>query len=257
MDQDNRVLKVSPPVWMIGVGTVVAIFLIAFLAALTRNAWREHTFIGRTSEAPHLITISGEGKVTAIPDIAVVMLGMQTEKKSVADAQRENTRVMNELQNRLKALAIPPDDVTTSQYSVYPQYDWNDGRQTLRGYQVNQEVTVKIRDFDKISPVLALVGELGLNQVGGLNFSIDDPEQLRQEARISALAQAKRKAEALARAAGVRLGKIVSFSESGGGVPPVPVYALKGMGGDAAVAPEIAPGSQDVVIMVTVSYELE
>lgn len=259
MDQDNRVLKVSPPVWMIGVGTVVALFLIAFLAALTRNAWRANTFIGRTSETPHTITISGEGKVTAVPDIAVVMLGTQTEKRSVSDAQRENTRIMNALHERISGLGIAKDDIATSQYSVYPQYDWNDGRQTLRSYQVAQQVTVKIRDFEKISPVLALIGELGLNQVGGLNFSIDDPERFRQEARIKALAQAKAKAEALAKAAGVGLGRIITFSESGGGVPPpYPVFALKEAGGDAAMAaPEVAPGSQEVAISVTVTYEIE
>lgn len=258
MDQDNRVLKVSPPVWMIGVGSVVALFLIAFLAALTRNAWREHTFIGRTSETPHTITISGDGKVTATPDIAVVMLGTQTEKRSVSDAQRENTRIMNAFHERLNTLGLPKDDIATSQYAVYPQYDWADGRQTLRSYQVSQQVTVKIRDFEKISPVLALIGELGLNQVGGLDFSIDDPERFRQEARIKALVQAKAKAEVLAAAAGVRLGRIVTFSESGAGMPPpYPMYALKEAGGGDAAAPEVAPGSQEIAVTVTVSYEIE
>ncbi len=259
MGQDNTVLKISPPQWMMGVASVGALFLIAFLAALTRNAWREHAFIGRTSVAPHTITISGSGKVTAVPDIAVVMLGAQTEKRTVSEAQRENTRVMNALHERLASLGLPPDDIATSQYTVYPQYDWNDGRQTLRSYQVASQVTVKIREFDTIAAVLALIGELGLNQVGGLNFTIDDPEHFRQAARLKALKQARLKAQALAEAAGVRLGRIVSFSESDGGVnpPPYPLYAMKEASGGAAAAPDVAPGSQEVPVSVTVSYEIE
>lgn len=257
MAQEPQTVKISPPTWGLGVGTIVAIFLIAFLAALTRNAWRQHTFIGRTSETPHTIAISGEGKVTAAPDIAVIILGAQTEKKTVSAAQQENTKTMNALQDRLKGLSVPAADITTSAYAVYPQYDYIDGRQTLRAYQVTQQVTVKIRDFDKITPVLSLVGELSLNQVEGLNFTIDDPEKFRQAARLKALAQAKAKAEALSQSLGVRLGQVVSFSENGVLPPgPYPLYEMKGMGGGAA-APVISPGSQDIQVSVTVSYELE
>ncbi len=258
---DARPVKISPPPWMMGVATAVALFVILFLAVLTRNLWRQHAFIGRTSLAPYTITISGEGKVTAIPDVAVVSLGAQTERKNVADAQRENTRVMNALRERLTTLAIPAEDIATSQYQVYPQYDWGNGKPTLRGYQVVQQLTVKIRDFEKISPVLGAVGELGLNQVSGLQFTIDDPETYRQQARISALQQAKRKAQALAQVAGVRLGRLVTFTESGSGPPPVMPYfakeaVLEGRGGGAPF-PVVEPGSQEVVVSVTVSYELE
>ena len=244
----------SAAVWL------VAIILVVYLGALTRNAWRQNAFIGRASVAPYTIMISGEGKVTALPDVAVLTLGTQTERRTVADAQRENTTAMNQLRERLKTLQIPAADITTSQYSVYPQYDWNEGRQSLRGYQVTQQLTVKIRDFEKISPVLATVGELSLNQVGGLSFAIDDPEQYRQEARLKALEQAKQKAVALAAAAKVRLGRIVSFSEGvSGGYPPI--YAKEaayGMGGGgSAPAPMVEPGSQDIVVSVTVGYELE
>jgi len=258
-NQHPYTVKISPPPWMMGVATVVGIIFVAFLVAQTRNVWRTYAFIGRSSETPHTIAISGEGRVTAIPDIATVSLGMQVEKKSVADAQRQNTETMNKLLSRLTALAIAKEDITTTEYSVYPQYDYDNGRQALRGYQVSQQVRIKIRDFEKITPVLGLIGELSLNQVGGLSFTIDDPEEFRQQARIKALEQAKKKAAALAQAAGVRLGRLVSFSESDSGMPtPYPVYAARGMGGGADMAaPEIAAGSQEVNVSVTVSYELE
>lgn len=258
MDDNRNVLKISPPAWMLGVGTVVALFFIAFLATVTRNAWRQHAFIGRVSQTPHTIMISGEGKVTALPDIAVIALGTQIERRTVAAAQQENTAAMNKLRERLKTLAIPSADITTSQYTVYPQYDYAAGRQTLRAYQVTQQLTVKIRDFEKISAVLATVGELNLNQVGGLSFTVDDPERFRQAARLKALAQAKQKAQALAAGADVRLGRIVTFAEeAAGGLPPVYARAAYGLGGDAALAPIVEPGSQDIVVVVTVGYELE
>ena len=131
--------------------------------------------------------------------------------------------------------------------------------QVLRGYQVSQSVTVKIRDLAKVGDILAAAGEGGANQVSGLSFSIDDPESLKQEARIKALENAKTKAEALASVAGVSLGKIVSFSESSM-TPPVmykSIDASLGMGGAAAVpSPTVEAGSMDIVLDVTVSYEI-
>ena len=248
---------------MMGVGSVVGLMLVIYLLALTRNAWRQHTFIGRSSETPHTITISGTGKETAVPDIAVVSLGLQTEKKTVAEAQRENTETMNKVRARLEQLQIPKEDITTSQYNVYPQQEWipNTGRSVIRGYVVNQNLTVKIRDFDKIPQVLQMVGDLNLNQVGGLTFAVDEPETYRQKARLEALGQAKTKAQALAQAAGVGLGRVVSFSEGDAYGGPVPYYAMKELSmdgsGGGAPAPSIEPGSQEVVVNVTVTYELE
>ena len=116
---------------------------------------------------------------------------------------------------------------------------------------------MKIRDLDKISDVLALAGPTGVNQVGGLSFTIDDPEELKQQAREEALKNAKTKAESLASIAGVRLGRLVSFSEDFYGAP-VPVYrdfaAGQGYGGGGA--PTVEPGSQDVIVNVTVTYEV-
>ena len=121
---------------------------------------------------------------------------------------------MNTFIKDLKGLDIEKEDITTTSYNIYPRYDYNSGKQTLRGYEVSQNVSVKIRDLEKVSDVLSLVSKNNLNQVGGLNFTFDDPEELKQEARVLALGNATEKAEALADVAGVKLGKIVSFSES-------------------------------------------
>lgn len=233
--------------------------LFAVFGTIVANNLKGYQYIGKPSAERDTIAISGEGKVTAIPDIATIDVGLTTEKSDVKNAQLENTTKMNRLIANLKNLGVDSKDIQTSYYNIYPQYDWPNGKQILRGYQVSQGVTVKIRNLDKIGDILAAAGEGGANQVSGLSFNIDDPEVLRQEARVKALENAKEKAEALARVAGVSLGKIVSFSE----YASTPYSAYKSMdalgigGGGAVPSPTVEAGSMDIVIDVTVSYEIK
>lgn len=259
MADETKIIKISPPQWGLVLATALVLFLVIFLGVLTRNEIKKYDYIGRTSEQIYTIMLSGEGKVTAIPDIAQIFLGIQTEKAKVVDAQKENTEKMNQLIKELKKMAIEAKDIKTSNYSIYPQYDWLNNKQLLRGYQVNQTIEVKIRDLDKVGSIIEVAGRLGANQVGGLNFTIDEPEKLRQQAREKALANAKDKAEALAKIAGVKLGKLVSFAEESGGLTPYPIYrsyALEAKGVGGGEAPEVQPGSQDVIVNVTVTYEV-
>lgn len=231
--------------------------LAVFLVAETRNALKAYDYIGRPDAQRDTITLSGEGKVTAIPDIATVTVGVNTERRTVADAQNENTSQMNAILERMKELGIADEDIRTSRYNVYPVYDWRDGTRYDRGFSVDQAVTVKIRDLSTSGDVLAAATELGANQVSGLNFTIDDPEALKQEARLEAIEKAKQKAEAVADAADIKLGKMVGFSESGGNVAPVyRAYALEADGLGGAAAPSIEQGSQDVIVNVSVTYEV-
>ncbi len=240
------------PLW-----ALVLVVGAAYLVLLARNAAKEHEYIGRPGNARDTIAVSAEGKVTALPDIASISVGVMTEKKTVAEAQQENTAKMNAIIAKVKEFGVAAEDIKTVNYSIYPQYDWIDNRQVERGFQVSQSVQLKVRDLSKIGEVLASAGELGANQVGGVNFTIDEPEELRQQARLKGLEAAKAKAQELASAAGVKLGRIVGFSESDGYVPPV-LYAREaamGLGGGSA-APSIESGSQDVVVNVAVIYEI-
>jgi hypothetical protein len=230
--------------------------LAAYVILLARNAAKSFDYIGRPESQRDTIAISAEGKVTALPDIATIPIGVQTEKKKVSEAQAENSTKMNAIVAKLKELGVAAEDIKTANYSIWPQYDWVNGRQIERGYQVSQNVDVKIRNLDRIGQVLAAAGELGANQVGGVTFTIDDPEDLRQQARLKGLGAAKAKAQALADAAGVKLGKVVGFSESSGWQPPVlygKAYEALGAGGGT---PDVQPGSQDVVVTVSVIYEI-
>lgn len=248
------------PSWLYPIIGFAFITLGVFLFSLTRNAWKENDFIGKSEEFPHSITVSGKGEVFAVPDIATISLGLRTEKVSVADAQKENTKKINALIDELKKMDIPKDDIRTTQYSVYPVYDWSNGKQILRAYAVEQNVMVKIRNFDKIPKTLELVGALELNQVGGLEFTVDDIEKFEQDARLLAIREAKEKAETLAKEAGVRLGRIISFNENDF-APPIPYYLKEtrydaGFGGAAESAPAIEPGRGEITIMVSITYEV-
>lgn len=265
MDQEKKEMCChgSMPVCKI-VGAIFAVVLVIYFGVLTWNAVKQHDYIGRENKQVYTIAITGEGKVTAIPDIAEISLGIQTDKPTVAVAQKENTDKMNQIISQLKGMGIDAKDIQTTNYSIYPRYDYSNGRQAVLGYTVSQNVAVKIRNLDKVGDIVDKAGSLGANQVGSLNFTIDEPEVIKQQAREKALLNAKEKAEALAKIAGVRLGKLVSFTESGSG-QPMPIYnnyAMKslavGMGGDSAAAPASAvePGSQDVIIDVMVTYEV-
>jgi uncharacterized protein len=231
-----------------------------YLALLSWNAVKEHDYIGISPKQAHSISIVGQGKVIGVPDIANIQLGYSIEKLTVAAAQKDNTDKMNAMIDKLKKdFKIDPKDIQTANYYISPQYDWNNGRQTLRSYLVSQNLNVKVRQMDKVSSIIEAAGAIGLNQVGNLSFSIDNPEKLKQEAREKALAQAKEKAEALSKVVGVKLGKVISFSESSNDVNPMPLYAMdkavSGMGGGGA-APTVESGSNEITIIATVEYEI-
>jgi len=230
-----------------------------YLALLSWNAYKAHDYIGISPKQAHSFTITGEGKVTGVPDVAKIQLGYSIEKKTVAEAQKDNTTKMNAIIDKLKKdFKIDPKDIQTVNYYISPQYDWSNGKQSLRGYLVSQDIAVKVRQLDSVSKVLDAAGNIGLNQVGNLTFEIDNPEKLKQAAREIALKQAKDKAEALANVVGVKLGKVISFSESSS-QPMPPIYSSykldAGVGGGGA-SPSIESGSNEITITATVEYEI-
>lgn len=239
------------------IGLILSVGTI-YLGILSWNAVKDHYYIGVSPKEAYSISIVGEGKVTGVPDVAKIQLGYSIEKKTVAEAQKENTNKMNAMIEKLKKdFKIEATDIKTVNYYISPQYDWNNGKQTLRGYSVSQDLSVKVREMDKVSKILEAAGTIGLNQVGSLNFEIDNAEKLKQEAREKALAQAKEKAESLAKIVGVKLGKIISFSESSNN--PVSVYydkAAMGLGGGGESSPSIEAGSNEITIIATVVYEI-
>ena len=230
-----------------------------FLINKSKNATREYGYIGRTPDTIKTMYFSGEGKVNAKPDIAIVSMGVMVQKVKVSDAQNESSRIMNSFIERLKGMDIEAKDIKTENYNIYPQYDWTSGKQVFKGYQVTQNIEVKIRDLDNISDVLGLAGELGLNQVGNLTFDIDNKEELLKEAKIDAIAKAKANAQETANLLGVTLGRIISFDEYKN--TPINVYnggytAMKSM----SVADEsvnVEAGSAELTVNINIGYEIQ
>lgn len=243
------------PYAVLVMGLVFIIFL-SFVVRIVTEA-KNYDFIGRAPEMPNTITIVGEGKAIGKPDVAMVDLGVLSTSKKVSEAQADNTKKMNELVDRLLKMSISKEDMKNTQYYINPRYDYIDGRSVLAGYDVQQTLKVKIRDLDKVGAALAIAGEVGANQVGGLNITIDDPEPLRAEARIKAAYSARAKAATLAKSIGVQLGRVVSFSESSSDEQP-PYYLKEtfGAGGGGAPAPSIQTGSLEITSSVSLSYEI-
>lgn len=260
MDEEKN-LNLRPPKWGLILMTVVVALLSVYLISLTRNSLRAYDYIGKSPDIKDRVTVEGTGKVTAKPDIAKISIGVLTDKATVAVAQKENTDKMNAIIKALKdQFKIEDKDIQTSNFSVNPKYDWSDGRQRIIGYIVNQSVEVKVRNFDKIGEILAKAGELGANSVNGPEFTIDDPETYRAEAREKAIKQAKEKAETLANQVGIKLGRIVNFSEAVAGNYPISYTLGMGIGGGSEKslpAPDIQAGSEDVVVNVSISYEIK
>lgn len=243
---------------LIAILGVVALALVVFLGVKTRNAWNEYYYIGKSGR--DTITLDGQGKVTAKPDVAKVQLGVVTEGATVRDIQQKNTDKMNAIIAALKEMGIKAEDIQTQNYDLSPKYDWNSGTQRLVGYTINQNVSVKVRDLDKAGDVVAKGGELGSNQIGGVQFVIDDPNALEAQAREEAIGDAQQKAEMLAKKLGLDVVRVVSFSESQDGVyPPQPYLMMKAENAArdmAAAAPSIEPGSQEVISNVSVTFEV-
>ncbi len=212
------------------------------------------------AQAPANITVSGDAKVSAKPDIAQVSFGVATGRMSTAkDALASLSKRMNTILDAVKKAGIEEKDITTEQFWMSPAYDWSDGRQTLRGYEATQSLRVKIRDLDKVGDILTIATNAGANQAGNVDFIIDNPDQVRAQARGEAIADAKAKAKLLADQLGLSLGRILNFSEGGGYAPPM-MYSrdAMGMGGAENQASVPMPvGEQDVNMQVSITYELK
>jgi uncharacterized protein YggE len=213
---------------------------------------------GAATNAPlRTVTVTAEGTASGTPDTAVVQLGVQTQATSAKGALDQANQKAAQLLDALKFGGVKPEDITTTNVFVYPQYGPND--QKITGYQAGNSVSATIRDVTKAGAIIdAAAGVVG-DQITlqGVSFNIDDTGRLRQAARDDAVAHAKSQADQLAAATGLTVGKVVSIVE--GSVPDIPlVYAAAAPAttvADSAAVP-LQPGQQELNLSVTVVYEL-
>jgi hypothetical protein len=231
--------------------------IIAYLGAKIEGTIKSNKEIGKPVPFEHTINVEGEGRVNAKTDLATVTLTVDSKADTVPVAQEQNTTTMNNIIAQLNALGIAEDDIQTTSYNVYENWEWNPETETSepKGWVVSQTVTVKIRDSAKVGDVLAMAGQNGVTNVSGPNFTVDDPSVYKDEAREEALADAKNRAELIANKLGVQLERVVGYSEwYEQPYPPQPYYgyALEAEG----AAPDIQAGSQEVIMHVTITYTL-
>ncbi|MBI2860262.1 MAG: SIMPL domain-containing protein [Chloroflexi bacterium] len=210
------------------------------------------------------VWVSGEGKVTVVPDVAIINLGVEAQAATVAEAQEKATTAMQSVMDELKAQGVAEKDIRTTQFSIYPVRRWAEDRQqeVLIGYRVNNMVTAKVRQVENAGTVIDVVARAGGDnvRVSGISFTVDKPEVYHQEAREKAVADAKAKAEQLAGLAGARLGKPTFISESGGFIPPMPVARMAFESAVPMPAPApapISPGETEIRLSVQIAYSLE
>lgn len=273
MEPEKKELHIVPPRGIEQASRAALILLGVFLAVLTIAQLKGLNYIGTGVSATNTISVSGEGEVFAVPDTAEFSYTVQDIQKDVQSAQATVAKKGNDILAYLKSQGIDEKDIQTTDYSVYPQYDYVNtpcpmssdgssypcgGKQVLRGYQASETVTVKVRDADKAGALLSGVGSKGATNVSSLSFTVADQKALEVQARGKAIADARAKADELAKQLGVSLVRVVGYAEGGDGR----VYYAKAMdmavGGapSAAPAPEISMGQNKITSSVTISYEI-
>lgn len=205
--------------------------------------------------APATITVTGEGTVTAAPDLATVSLGVTTQGETAAEAMAANTAALTAVLDRVKAAGVEDRDIQTSTLNLNPNWSNSDGSSmpVIQGYVATNVLQIRVRDLPKLGEVLDAAITDGANTLNGISFGLAEPEPAMDEARKAAVAKARARAELLTGAAGVGLGRIVSISESGY-MPPMPMYRMEAALAEAPVPVE--GGEVGVSASVTVTWEI-
>lgn len=253
--------------------SLVGLFLTLFLAIKFLAELKSYNMMG--SNGANTITLSGHGEVQAVPDIASISFTIEaSEASQVLSSEKVNTKTKGAL-DFIKSSGVDEKDIKTDSYSSYPKYSYpqicttyysggttppcRSGEQKIIGYTVSQNITVKVRKVDDASKIIDGINKIGVTNMYGPNFTIDNEDGLKAEARKKAIDNAREKAKSLAKDLGVRLGRISSFSESGN--YPI-MYAESDMamkvGNAAPSTPSQLPKGENTISSdVTISYEIK
>lgn len=214
------------------------------------------------------IAVSGSGTTSVKPDVALVNLGIEVTSNTVADARAKAATTMENLTKAVKAKGVADADIQTQFFNIYPQYGApspgpavKPGAPEIVGYTVSNQVQLKVRNLDSVSDVLDTAIGAGGNsiRVNGLQFTIEKPDQYLAKAREEAVQNAKARAEVLAKAAGVKVGRPRSIAESGGAIPPfdkLQSMAAPATGGRGGATP-VSPGEEKLSVNVSIVFEIE
>ncbi|OGZ02080.1 MAG: hypothetical protein A2430_01370 [Candidatus Liptonbacteria bacterium RIFOXYC1_FULL_36_8] len=247
----------------LGIAIIFALLIFAYAAVKYARAYADSV----EPSTFRSFSVSGDGKVVAVPDIASVTFKVITQGgRDVGVLQKENSGKMNKAIDFVKSNNINNKDIKTESYNIEPRYQYDSCRSggtclpsEIIGYTITNSTAVKIRDFSKISDILSGVVKNGANSVSNVSFTEDDPEKTKNEARTKAIESARAKAEIIAESAGFRVGRLLSVDE--GWATPSYKYGIGGATMEASSsispAPSIEPGSEEVSISVNLRYEIK
>jgi uncharacterized protein len=237
------------------------ITILVLTTALFYGCQQSQSSAGTYANQQEGIWVTGEGKVKVIPDVVNIQLGIQTQAKTVADAQNQAIKAMNDVKSTLITNGVAEKDIQTQYYNVQQLTRWDNDKQeqVITGYQITNMVNAKIRDIPKTGDILDAVTLAGgdLTRINSIQFSVDDPTVYYDQAREKAMADAKDTATQLANLSGVKLGKPIYISETNVYTPrTVTTYTLK-ESADSSGSTSISAGELEITINVQVTYAIQ
>jgi uncharacterized protein len=209
-------------------------------------------------QPPALISVTGEAKISVAPDLAQIDAGVTSEAKTAREASDANNAAMGKVLQALKGAGIDEKDYRTSRLSLQPEYasaKSSASPAAIVGYRASNHLTIRLHDVGKVANVIDTVVTAGANEIGGINFMVSQASKLLDDARAQAIADARRKAEIYAKAAGVTLGTPISISEEGAAEP---LFRSRTAAKMVAAAPvPIAQGEETLSMSVSVTWSIK
>jgi len=251
-----------------------AFVVLVFGMILVSSFNAKHNMMGYRDGQENVITVTGHGEVNAVPDIANISFTISKEAKTVKEAQALVAEIEKNAISSLKENKVAEKDIKTTNASFYPKYEYRydtkiapctqfncppqNGNNVIVGYTASETMTIKVRDTDATGKIVQDLGALGVTDLNGPNFAIDDEDGLKEQARKEAIKEAKDKARVLSRDLGIRLGKITSFNESGN--YPSPIYYAKAVSlesSDLGSPASLPKGENTISSDVTITYSIK
>jgi len=260
----------------------IIVFILIFVCAVK---FITHCELFEQNKTENMISFTGHGEVSAVPDIANIDFSIQKDAKTIKEAQNQVAQIEKKVLDSLKTNNVLDKDIKTTNTSFYPKYEYKQAvcppiplgagrtgisvdstsayycpgdKQIIVGYTANESITVKIRNTDNVGKIIEELGTLGVSDLNGPNFAIDKEDSLKDSARKLAIDEAKMKAKKLAKDLGIHLGEITSFSENGN--YPMPMYekGVMGLSADSSVqAPAVIPKGENLITSdITITYEI-
>jgi len=228
----------------------------AFTAALLTVV---PTLPAAAQSMPTTLTLTAEARVERAPDLAEITAGVTSQGETAAQASRANAEQMARVISAVRAAHIAERDIQTVGLNLQPQYDYqNNHAPRLTGYQAGNSVSIRLHDLPRAGAVIDALVAAGANQIGGPNFRIADEDRVLDEARTAAVSKARARAELYARAAGLRVARILRIAEGGAEPPMRPMPMMRAMAVQSASAPTpVAPGEVALGAQVTIDFELQ